>query len=79
MQGRLGKWKDLYEGAINISLLYTLRAVDSLPALFAAHSTGDTDVPYANSSPYAIISSDKFVASIPEHDFDRNILIDLRY
>ena len=55
-------------------MLYTLRAVDSLPApLFAAHSTGDTDVPYSNSSPYAIkYHPDKFVASIPEHDFDRN-------
>lgn len=44
-----GKWKDLiYEGRYKyFFLLYTLRNVYNLPApLFAAHSTGDTDVPY---------------------------------
>ncbi|WLD75694.1 alpha/beta hydrolase [Mogibacterium neglectum] len=71
-----GKWKDLiYEGRDKyFFLLYTLRAVDSLPApLFAAHSTGDTDVPYSEF--IALCNKyhpDKFVVSIPEHDFDRN-------
>lgn len=71
-----GKWKDLiYEGRDKyFFLLYTLRAVDSLPApLFAAHSTGDTDVPYSEFiSLCNKYHPDKFVASIPEHDFDRN-------
>ena len=71
-----GKWKDLiYEGRDKyFFLLYTLRAVDCLPApLFAAHSAGDTDVPYSEF--IALCNKyhpDKFVVSIPEHDFDRN-------
>ncbi len=71
-----GMWKDLiYDGRDKFFFLnYTLRTVASLPApLFAAHSTGDTDVPYnefiALCNKY---SPDKFIVSIPEHDFDRN-------
>lgn len=71
-----GMWKDLiYDGRDKFFFLnYTLRAVESLPApLFAAHSIGDTDVPYSEF--IAICNKynpDKFIVSIPEHDFDRN-------
>lgn len=71
-----GKWKDLiYEGRDKFFFLYyTLRTVDSLPTpLFAAHSTGDTDVPYSEFiSLCNKYKPEKFIVSIHAHDFDRN-------
>ena len=71
-----GKWKDLiYEGRDKYFFLYyTLRAVDQLPApVFAAHSSGDTDVPYSEFIAFSNkYRPEKFIVSIPEHDFDRN-------
>ena len=71
-----GRWKDLiYEGRDKFFFLYyTLRTVDSLPApVFAAHSTGDTDVPYSEFiSLCNKYKPEKFIVSIHAHDFDRN-------
>lgn len=72
-----GRWKELfYEGRDKYFYVdYTLRLKDKLCApLFAAHSTGDTDVPFqefqALAAKYAPV---KFVTMETEHDFDRNI------
>lgn len=71
-----GKWKDLfYEGRDKFFYInYTLRLKNKLKApLFAAHSIGDSDVPFrefqAIDRKYKPI---KFVTMQPEHDFDRN-------
>lgn len=71
-----GKWKDLiYEGRDKYFFLYyTLRAIEQLPApVFATHSSGDTDVPYSEFIAFSNkYRPEKFIVSIPEHDFDRN-------
>ena len=71
-----GTWKDLiYEGRDKHFLLdYSLRVDEKLPcSLFAAHSTGDTDVPYqefiALCNRY---QPRRFIAPGKEHDFDRD-------
>lgn len=71
-----GKWIDLiYAGRQKFFYLdYTLRTCEKLPCpLFCAHSTGDTDVPYAEflelCSRY---QPQRFVASHSMHDFDRD-------
>lgn len=71
-----GKWAELiYSGRQKFFYLdYTLRIFDKLPCpLFCAHSTGDTDVPYAEflelCSRY---QAQRFVASHNMHDFDRD-------
>ncbi len=71
-----GKWLDLiYEGRLKFFYTtYTLRLFEKLPCpLFCAHSTGDTDVPYAEflelCSRYR---AQRFVASSSMHDFDRD-------
>lgn len=71
-----GRWKGLiYEGRDKYFYRdYTLRLADSLGApLFAAHSTGDTDVPYEEFRAL----QDKYhpetmIAVAPLHDFDRD-------
>ncbi len=71
-----GKWKDLiYEGRDKFFLLdYSLRTVDKFPCpLFCAHSTGDTDVPYAEFLELANrYRAKRFIAPTKEHDFDRD-------
>lgn len=71
-----GKWKELiYQGREKFFYLnYSLRACEKLPCpVFAAHSTGDTDVPYgeflALCERYPV---QKFIASGSTHDFDRD-------
>ena len=70
-----GEWKNMiYEGRDKFFYRdYTLRLVDQMPCpLFAAHSTGDTDVPYreflALCEKYP---AKRFVATCDTHDFDR--------
>lgn len=70
-----GEWKNLiYEGRDKFFYRdFTLRLVDSMPCpLFAAHSTGDSDVPYreflALCEKYP---AKRFVATVDAHDFDR--------
>lgn len=71
-----GKWLDfIYRGRLKYFYLdYTLRTCGALPcALFCTHSTGDTDVPYAEFLELcAKYRAQRFVASSAEHDFDRN-------
>lgn len=71
-----GNWKQLiYKGREKYFYLnYSLRACSSLPCpLFAAHSTGDTDVPYGEflelCSRYGAL---RFIAPGKVHDFDRD-------
>lgn len=71
-----GKWKDLiYEGREKYFFSkYSLRLADKLPCpLLAAHSSGDSDVPFAEflelCSRY---SPERFIAVSDEHDFDRH-------
>lgn len=71
-----GAWRSLlYEGREKYFYLdYTLRACTALPCpLFCAHSTGDTDVPYAE---FLELSNRfhprQFIASCGSHDFDRD-------
>lgn len=71
-----GSWKSLiYRGREKFFYLnYSLRTCDALPCpLFAAHSTGDPDVPYAEflelCSRY---HAERFIASGAVHDFDRD-------
>ncbi|MBQ4045749.1 MAG: alpha/beta hydrolase fold domain-containing protein, partial [Lachnospiraceae bacterium] len=71
-----GKWKDMiYEGRDKFFYMnFTLRLVDRFPCpLFAAHSTGDTDVPYAEFTELcAKYETTRFIATAETHDFDRN-------
>lgn len=71
-----GKWKSLfYHDREKFFLLYySLRLCSELPCqLFCAHSTGDTDVPFAEfqklSEKY---HAQRFIASGSQHDFDRD-------
>lgn len=71
-----GSWKQLiYKGREKFFYLnYSLRACTTLPCpVFAAHSTGDTDVPYAEflelCSRYKAL---RFIAPGKMHDFDRD-------
>lgn len=71
-----GKWLDLfYEGRLKFFYLnYTLRTHPTLPCpLFCAHSTNDTDVPFAEflelTSNYPAV---KYITSGSMHDFDRD-------
>lgn len=71
-----GTWKQLlYKGREKFFYLdYSLRACSSLPCpVFAAHSTGDTDVPYSEflelCSRYGAL---RFIAPGKVHDFDRD-------
>lgn len=71
-----GTWKNLiYRGREKYFYLnYSLRTCDRLPCpLFAAHSTGDTDVPYEEF--VALCNryhAQRFIASGDTHDFDRD-------
>lgn len=71
-----GQWADLiYSGRQKFFYLdYTLRTCDRLPCpLFCAHSTGDTDVPYAEFLELCgKYHAQRFVASHNMHDFDRD-------
>lgn len=71
-----GLWKSLiYEGRDKYFYRdYTLRLADSLGApLFAAHSTGDTDVPYEEfRALQAKYHPETMIAVAPLHDFDRD-------
>ena len=71
-----GKWLDLiYEGRLKFFYPnYTLRTYPPLPCpLFCAHSTNDTDVPFAEfielTSHYTAV---KYINSGSMHDFDRD-------
>ena len=71
-----GKWKSLfYHGREKYFLLYdSLRLCKELPCLvFCTHSTGDTDVPFAEFQKLAEkYSARRFIASGSQHDFDRD-------
>lgn len=71
-----GNWVDLiYAGRQKYFYLnYTLRACEKMPCpLFCAHSTGDTDVPYAEFLELCNrFQPQRFVASHNMHDFDRD-------
>ena len=71
-----GQWKSLiYEGRDKTFYLdYSLRTCDRLPCpLFCAHSTGDTDVPYAEFLELCRkYRAQRFVVSRSLHDFDRD-------
>ena len=71
-----GKWKDMiYEGRDKYFYTdYTLRLTDRFPCpLFASHSTGDTDVPYAEFTELcAKYEPTRFIATSASHDYDRN-------
>lgn len=73
---QVGTWKQLiYKGREKFFFLnYSLRTCETLPCpLFAAHSTGDTDVPYSEflelCSRYR---AQRFIAPGNVHDFDRD-------
>lgn len=72
-----GEWKNLiYKGREKFFYLnYSLRLCDHLPCpLFAAHSTGDTDVPYAEFMELCSrYQPTRFIASGTVHDFDRDV------
>lgn len=71
-----GTWKDLlYTGREkDFYLDYTLRTADVFPfPLFCAHSTNDTDVPYAEFLELTTrFSAQTFIAPLDIHDFDRD-------
>lgn len=71
-----GLWKDLiYSGREKFFFLdYSLRLKDTLRAsLFAAHSTGDNDVPFTEFNALtAKYHPVKYIAAAGEHDFDRD-------
>ena len=71
-----GKWKSLfYHGREKYFLLYdSLRLCKELPCpVFCTHSTGDTDVPFAEFQKLAEkYSAWRFIASGSQHDFDRD-------
>lgn len=71
-----GLWKDLiYSGREKFFFLdYSLRLKDTLKApLFAAHSTGDNDVPFTEFNALAAkYHPVKYIAAAGEHDFDRD-------
>lgn len=71
-----GTWKQLiYTGREKFFYLnYSLRTCDALPCpLFCAHSTGDTDVPYAEFLELCNkYHAKRFIAPGNEHDFDRD-------
>ncbi len=71
-----GKWKSLfYHDREKFFLLYySLRLCSELPCpLFCAHSTGDTDVPFAEFQKLTEkFHANRFIASGSQHDFDRN-------
>lgn len=71
-----GLWKDLiYSGREKFFFLdYSLRLKDTLRApLFAAHSTGDNDVPFTEFNALAAkYNPVKYIAAAGEHDFDRD-------
>ena len=71
-----GKWKSLFfhDREKYFLLYYSLRLCSELPCpVFCAHSTGDTDVPFAEfqklTEKYHAI---RFIASGSQHDFDRD-------
>ena len=70
-----GNWKNLiYDGREKYFLLdYSLRMCDKFPCpLFCAHSTGDTDVPYAEFLELCNrYHAKRFIAATDVHDFDR--------
>lgn len=70
-----GRWKELiYEGREKFFLLnYSLRVDAKLPCpLFAAHCTGDTDVPYAEFVELCnLFRPKRFITPQKMHDFDR--------
>jgi acetyl esterase len=71
-----GTWKDLFFSGREKSFFldYSLRTCDRLPApLFAAHSTGDPDVPYAEFTALCErFFPSRFIAAGDVHDFDRD-------
>lgn len=71
-----GNWKSLiYEGREKFFYLdYSLRTCDSLPCpLFAAHSTNDPDVPYAEFLALCEkYNPTRFISAGNVHDFDRD-------
>ena len=71
-----GKWKSLfYHNREKYFLLYySLRLCSELPCpLFCAHSTGDTDVPFAEFQKLTDkYHAKRFIASGSQHDFDRD-------
>ena len=71
-----GKWRRLiYRGREKFFYLdYSLRACRELPCpLFAAHSTGDTDVPYEEFVELCnLCHAERFIAPGEIHDFDRD-------
>lgn len=71
-----GNWKSLiYEGREKFFYLdYSLRTCDTLPCpLFAAHSTNDPDVPYAEFlSLCEKYKPTRFISAGNVHDFDRD-------
>lgn len=71
-----GTWRDLiYDGRDkHFYLHYTLRTTEHLPApLFCAHSTGDTDVPYAEFLELTTrFNARRFIVPGDTHDFDRD-------
>ncbi|MGQ0287018.1 alpha/beta hydrolase [Pasteurellaceae bacterium 22721_9_1] len=70
-----GLWKSLiYQGRDKFFYLdYSLRAKDLTLPLFFAHSTGDSDVPFAEFNALcAKYPAERFVAAIDAHDFDRD-------
>ena len=71
-----GSWIDLiYAGRQKFFYLdYTLRVCEKMPCpIFCAHSTGDTDVPYAEFLELCgRYRAQRFVVSHKMHDFDRD-------
>lgn len=71
-----GRWKSLiYEGREKFFYLdYSLRTCDALPCpLFAAHSTNDPDVPYAEFLALCEkYQPTRFISAGNVHDFDRD-------
>lgn len=71
-----GKWKSLFyhDREKYFLLYYSLRLCSSLPCpLFCAHSTGDTDVPFAEFQKLTQkYHAARYIASGSQHDFDRD-------
>lgn len=71
-----GKWKSLFftDREKYFLLYYSLRLCRELPyPLFCAHSTGDTDVPFAEFQKLTEkYHAKRFIASGSQHDFDRD-------
>ncbi len=71
-----GKWKSLFyhDREKYFLLYYSLRLCSELPCrVFCAHSTGDTDVPFAEFQKLTgKYHTTRFIASGSQHDFDRD-------